>query len=200
MAAISYQCGGWWKRWRRDRYDDASLLDREGPGTVSSVSVTDDSSDTWYLGPYPLGERGAYPYPRGGLGSSESHTTPRAIPGATSSVPLLMSQRGPVLEREIAAPGERVGTHNLWAGVPMEAGVGRGWRIALADQGTLGDHGMGDRIYTGPAGLEAEGVIDRIGAQSGAQPYLGGWGRQGWEKGCWIAQGGCTLSQPKFGQ
>ena len=65
----------------------------------------------------------------------------------------------------------------------MEAGVGRCLRVALAGQGTLGDHRVGDRIYTGPDGLEAEGVIDRIGAPSGAQPYLGGWGRQGWGKG-----------------
>ena len=52
VAAISYQWGGWWKRWRRDGYDDGSLLDCEGPGTVSSVSVTDYSSDTPKLGLY----------------------------------------------------------------------------------------------------------------------------------------------------
>ena len=158
MAAISYQCGGWWKRWRRDGYDDASLLDREGPGTVSSVSVTDDSSDTRYLGPYPLGGRGAYPYPHGGLGSIESHTTPRAIPGATSYVPLFMTRRGPHLERSRAGVGESAGTHNLEVGVPRGAGGGWCSRVAQAGQGgTLGDHRRGDRIDTGPDGMEADG-------------------------------------------
>ena len=41
------------------------------------------------------------------------------------------------------------------------------------------------------------------GAPQGAQPYLGGWGRQGWDKGqdesMWSVKGGCTLSRPKLG-
>ena len=40
-------------------------------------------------------------------------------------------------------------------------------------------------------------------APPGAQPYQGGWGRQGGDKGryesMWNAQGGCTLSRPKIG-
>ena len=42
------------------------------------------------------------------------------------------------------------------------------------------------------------------GAPQGAQPYLGGWGRQGWDKGqdesMWSVKGGCTLSRPKLGR
>ena len=69
--------------------------------------------------------------------------------------------------------------HNLWAGALMGAG--------------------GGSILTGrDAGSPKGGIRSIGGAPSGAQPYQGGWGRQGEGKGqdskMRIAQGGCTLS------
>ena len=86
-----------------------------------------------------------------------------------------MSGRGPQLEREIAAAGETDGAHNLWAGMP--GGAGGGWNGASRhmDGETHGDHRRG-WINHRAGGLEAEGVIDRIGAPTGAQLLAGNWG------------------------
>ena len=120
--------GGRWSGGRWHGYDDGSLqkrlvvLDRGSRVPVSSVSVNDDSSDTLEPGPYTPRWRAPLPSERG-LGHMANHPTPCATPGDHSSAPLSMGTKGPSLERVSAAIGEVPGAHNLWAGVPVGAGV-----------------------------------------------------------------------------
>ena len=173
VAAISYQCGGRWKRW--DAGCSASLSSCEKRlvcrrrNRVSGVSGEADSLDTLGSGLYTSTERVPLPCETG-LGHMASSTTPRARPGATSSVPSSMLGKGPLLERVSAAVGNPA-AH--WE-------KGGASALRQRDGGTLGDHRRGGSNHR-TGGLEEEGVIDHwIGAPSGAQSSANDWGRRRW--------------------
>ena len=165
--------GGRWKRWRG--YDDG-LVGR----WMDSLGACPNRNAELLLLSTPCGTLPLTAGVQQECGPLLRKGTPTTTPNPPHNTDALHGARGPGLERVIAAPGEAPHlTTYRWAylwGLEAEG-------VSALRRHTWREHPTEEAEINHPTGRDAgspSGGIGSIGgAPSGAQPYQGGWGRQG---------------------